>query len=83
MHQARTLRERLVGVPLALDWPYWIEDDSFDVEFHVRHITLPAPGSWAQLMTQIARQHARPLDLTKPPWGAVRDRGLGAVGAMP
>ena len=35
-------------VPLALDQPYWVEDDNFDLEFHVRRIALPQPGDWRQ-----------------------------------
>ena len=35
-------RRRLVEVPLGLDFPYWIEDPDFDIEFHVRELALPA-----------------------------------------
>ena len=41
---ARSFRQRLVRLPLDLDHPYWIEDPQFDIEFHIRHIALPAPG---------------------------------------
>jgi WS/DGAT/MGAT family acyltransferase len=62
------MRRRLVEVPLGLDQPYWIEDPDFDVEFHVRELALPAPGSDQQLAEQVARLHARPLDRTRPLW---------------
>src|SRR5690625_1130931 len=68
LHVAESFRERLVHVPFGLDRPWWVRDGDFDLEYHVRHIALPRPGSWRQLCTQIARIHARPLDLTKPPW---------------
>ncbi len=61
-------RRRLVEVPLGLDQPYWIEDPDFDIEFHVRELALPAPGSDGQLAEQVARLHARPLDRTRPLW---------------
>jgi diacylglycerol O-acyltransferase len=61
-------RRRLVEVPLGLDQPYWIEDPDFDIEFHVRELALPAPGSDAQLAEQVARLHARPLDRSRPLW---------------
>jgi WS/DGAT/MGAT family acyltransferase len=61
-------RRRLVGVPLGLDQPYWIEDPDFDIEFHVRELALPAPGSDEQLAEQVARLHARPLDRSRPLW---------------
>ena len=68
MQLSRTMRQRLVRVPLELDYPYWIEDPDFDLEYHVRHIALPEPGDWRQLCIQAARIFARPLDLTRPPW---------------
>jgi diacylglycerol O-acyltransferase len=62
------LRRRLAEVPLGLDHPYWIEDPDFDIEFHVRELALPSPGSDQQLAEQAARLHARPLDRTRPLW---------------
>ncbi|HZD00383.1 MAG TPA: wax ester/triacylglycerol synthase domain-containing protein, partial [Actinomycetes bacterium] len=62
------LRRRLVEVPLGLDQPYWIEDPDFDIEFHVRELALPSPGSDRQLGEQAARLHARPLDRSRPLW---------------
>jgi diacylglycerol O-acyltransferase len=62
------LRRRLLEVPLGLDYPYWIEDDDFDLHFHVREIGLPAPGSDEQLAEQIARIVSRPLDRARPLW---------------
>ena len=55
-------------MPLGLDYPYWIEDDDFDLNFHVREIGLPAPGSDEQLAEQVARIVSRPLDRARPLW---------------
>ena len=76
-------RRRLVRVPLRLDRPYWIEDPHIDVEFHVRHIALPAPGDWRQLCIQVARIHARPLDRSKPLWEAYVIEGLDNIEGLP
>ncbi len=76
LHLARCFRQKLVHVPLDLDHPYWIEDPEFDIEFHVRHIALPHPGDWRQLCIQVARIHARPLDLSKPLWEMYIIEGL-------
>jgi hypothetical protein len=57
-------RQKLLRVPLELDYPYWVEDEHFDLEYHVRHIALPKPGDWRQFCIQASRIHARPLDLT-------------------
>ncbi|MBX7433131.1 wax ester/triacylglycerol synthase family O-acyltransferase [Mycobacterium sp. Y57] len=83
LHVAESFRERLVNVPFGLDRPWWIRDGDFDLEYHVRHIALPQPGSWRQLCTQIARIHARPLDLTRPPWELYLIDGLNGVEHLP
>ncbi|WP_326525706.1 WS/DGAT/MGAT family O-acyltransferase [Sphingomonas sp.] len=80
---ARSFRQRLVRVPLDLDHPYWIEDPDFDIEFHIRHIALPAPGDWRQLCIQVARLHARPLDLNKPLWEFTIVEGLDNIAGIP
>jgi len=73
------VRQRLVRVPFDLDYPYWVEDENFDLEFHIRHIALPKPGDWRQLCIQSARIFARPLDLTRPPWEFTVVEGLDNV----
>ncbi len=80
---ARSFRQKLVRVPFDLDHPYWIEDDSFDLEYHVRHIALPAPGDWRQLCIQVARLHARPMDLSKPLWEFIIVEGLDNIPGLP
>lgn len=69
-------RRRLAPVPLGLDQPYWIEDPDFDIEYHVRAIALPPPGSDALLAEQAARLHARPLDRARPLWEMYLISGL-------
>ena len=69
-------RRRLVGVPLGLDQPYWIEDPDFDLEYHVRELALPAPGDDRQLAEQVARLHARHLDRHRPLWELYLISGL-------
>ena len=83
LHKARAFRQRLVTVPMSLDYPYWIEDPDFDLEFHVRHIALPKPGDWRQLCIQTARLHARPLDTSRPLWEAYVIEGLDNVVGVP
>ncbi len=80
---ARAFRQRLVRVPFDLDHPYWIEDADFDLEFHVRHIALPKPGDWRQLMIQVARLDSRHLDLSRPLWEMYVVEGLDNVPNVP
>jgi WS/DGAT/MGAT family acyltransferase len=70
------LRQKLLEVPLGLDQPYWVDDPDFDIEYHVREIALPRPGSDAQLNEQVSRLHARPLDRSKPLWEIYLITGL-------
>ncbi|WP_095012899.1 WS/DGAT/MGAT family O-acyltransferase [Tsuneonella mangrovi] len=83
MQLSRTIRQRLVRVPFDLDYPYWIEDPDFDLEYHVRHVALPQPGDWRQLCIQAARIFARPLDLTRPPWEFTVVEGLDGIEGLP
>jgi diacylglycerol O-acyltransferase / wax synthase len=80
---ARSFRQKLVRVPFDLDHPYWVEDPDFDLEYHVRHIALPAPGDWRQLCIQVARLHSRPLDLSKPLWEFWVVEGLDNIEGLP
>lgn len=75
---------RLVEVPLGLDYPYWIEDPDFDMDFHVRELALPSPGTDAKLAEQVARIIARPLDRSRPLWELYLIHGLegGGVGML-
>lgn len=78
------LRWRLAEVPLGLDYPYWVDDASFDLDFHVRELALPPPGSDAQLAEQVARITSRPLDRARPLWELYLIQGLdsGQVGML-
>jgi WS/DGAT/MGAT family acyltransferase len=76
-------RQKLVEVPFSLDYPYWTEDHDFDLEYHVRHISLPKPGGWEQLMAQVARLQARQLDHSRPLWMAHVIEGLEGIPGIP
>ena len=79
MKQIKVFRRRLVEAPWGLDRPYWVDDNDVDIEYHVRHIALPQPGDWRQLMIQVARLHSRSLDKTKPLWEAYIIEGLDNI----
>ena len=85
----RTIEERLSSsplydsklkrMPLDIDLPYWVQDEYFDLEYHVRHARLPEPADWRQLCIQIARIHSRPLDMSRPLWEIHIVEGLDNV----
>ena len=76
LHLAAPLRQRLVEVPLGLGRPYWVDDPHFDIEFHLRELALPAPGTREQLGEQVSRIHSRQLDRSRPLWEAYVITGL-------
>lgn len=79
LHLHPIFRRRLIEAPLGIDRPYWFEEPEIDVEFHIRHIALPHPGDWRQLMIQLARLHARPLDRSRPLWELYVIEGLDGI----
>ncbi|OWP50086.1 wax ester/triacylglycerol synthase family O-acyltransferase [Pseudomonas nitroreducens] len=76
-------RRRLQHAPLRLDDPYWVEDKSFDLEYHIRHVGLPQPGDWRQLSIFTARAMSRTLDMERAPWELTIIEGLDKVEGVP
>lgn len=76
-------RRRIYHVPLELDYPYWIDDEHFDIEYHIRHSRLPHPADWRQLCIHLARFHSRPLDMQRAPWEMYVIEGLDNVEGIP
>ncbi len=83
LHRSPVFRQKLRNVPFGLDEPYWIEDENFDLEYHVRNIALPKPGDWRQFCIQTSRIHARPLDLNRPLWELYVIEGLDSLLDLP
>ena len=69
-------RQRLMSVPGSVARPVWVDDDDFDITYHVRQSALPRPGSMEQLEELVARIIARPLDRTRPLWEMYLIEGL-------
>ncbi|MER5321246.1 WS/DGAT/MGAT family O-acyltransferase [Streptosporangium roseum] len=76
LHLAAPFRRRLALVPFGLDHPYWTEEGRIDLDYHVRELALPAPGTDEQLGEQVARLHARRLDRRRPLWEMYLIHGL-------
>lgn len=82
IENAGIFHRKVLELPLSLDHPYWVEDENFDIEYHVRHIALPKPGDWRQLMIQVSRLQSRPLDKSRPLWEVYVIEGLDNVGRL-
>ena len=69
-------RQKVKWVPGRIANPVWIDDEDFDVHFHVRRSALPKPGSDDQLKELVARIMSRPLDRNRPLWEMYLVEGL-------
>jgi WS/DGAT/MGAT family acyltransferase len=61
-------RMRMLEVPFGLQHPTLVEDPDVDLDYHVRRVSLPAPGGTAELTALVADLAARPLDRSRPLW---------------
>jgi diacylglycerol O-acyltransferase / wax synthase len=61
-------RQRIRTVPGRVANPVWVDDDDFDLTYHVRRSALPRPGSMEQLRELVARIMSRRLDRNRPLW---------------
>ncbi len=69
-------RQRIRTVPGRLANPVWVDDDDFDLTFHVRRSALPRPGSTGQLRDLVGRIVSRQLDRNRPLWEVYLIEGL-------
>ena len=68
LHLVPRYRHKLAYTALDSGRPVWIDDPSFNLEYHIRHTALPAPGQWEQLQELTARIFSQQLDRSKPLW---------------
>jgi diacylglycerol O-acyltransferase len=69
-------RQRVLEVPGRLANPVWVDDEHFDVTYHVRRSAMPHPGDDDQLQEFVARIQSRPLDRRRPLWEVYLIEGL-------
>jgi WS/DGAT/MGAT family acyltransferase len=80
LHLVPRYRQKLATPPLETGRPLWVDDPSFNLEYHVRHAALPAPGTEDQLFHLAARISSQQLDRSKPLWESWLVEGLGRAG---
>jgi WS/DGAT/MGAT family acyltransferase len=61
-------RQKVREVPGRLGLPIWVDDQDFDLDFHVRRSALPAPGTDEALRELVGRLLSRQLDRSRPLW---------------
>jgi diacylglycerol O-acyltransferase len=82
MHLAPVFTRKLALMPFDLANPVWIHDDDIDLDYHVRYMLLPKPGTLEQLEALAARLHSMLLDRSRPLWEFYVIEGLadGRIG---
>ncbi|HZC26093.1 MAG TPA: wax ester/triacylglycerol synthase domain-containing protein, partial [Actinopolymorphaceae bacterium] len=69
-------RQRLRWVPGNLANPVWVDDEDFDLTYHLQRSAVPKPGTPEQLRELVARIMSRPLDRSRPLWEMYFVEGL-------
>ena len=77
LHLFPVLKKKIVPVPWDIDHPLWIDDDAMDLDYHIRHLGLPKPGTMQQLEELVGRLHSNFLDRSRPLWEFYVIDGLG------
>jgi diacylglycerol O-acyltransferase len=76
IHMVPRFRQRVLFPPLPLGKPAWVDDDRFDLSFHLRRAALPPPGGRRELAELVGRVMSRPLDRSRPLWELYLIEGL-------
>jgi WS/DGAT/MGAT family acyltransferase len=76
LHLVPRYRQKLAFPRFEMGRPMWVDDPTFNLEYHVRHTALPKPGSMDQLRALAARIFSQRLDRSKPLWETWLVQGL-------
>ncbi len=74
------LRQRVVSPLLPVSRPHWVDDPDFELTYHLRHVRVPDPGGFAELMTLTELAAMAPLDPARPLWELTLVEGLREPG---
>ncbi len=73
---ALRMRQKVVEPLTPVTQPRWVIDPSFDLDYHMRHIALPAPAGMRELLDLAETIHTSPLDMERPLWEMTLVEGL-------
>jgi diacylglycerol O-acyltransferase / wax synthase len=76
LHLVPRFRQKLAYPPAQAGRPFWVDDPTFNLEYHLRHSALPPPGSEEQLRRMVGRIFSQQLDRSKPLWELWLVQGL-------
>jgi diacylglycerol O-acyltransferase len=76
LHLVPRYRQKLRVPPAGTGRPLWVDDPTFNIEYHVRHTALPKPGTERQLLLLTGRIFSQQLDRARPLWEVWMVEGL-------
>ena len=68
VHLLPQFRWKYAPAPLGINHPMWIEDENFNLDYHIRHVACPAPGDHRALCKFMSDVYAYQLDRSRPLW---------------
>jgi len=68
LHEIPSFHRKLKHTPFYIDHPVWVNADVVDLEYHIKHARLPAPGNIEQIRTLVQGLHSLVLDRNRPLW---------------
>lgn len=80
LHLLPFFERKLNAIPASVDNPVWIREANVDLDYHIRQMALPRPGTMEQLRTLVARLHMILLDRSRPLWQYYVIEGLEGGG---
>ena len=83
LHLIPKFRQRLLNVPMNLDYPYWVDDPNFDLDLHLNRMKLPDPSNWKTLRYLTSKLFSAPLDLRRPLWSIHFIEGIDEIAQVP
>jgi diacylglycerol O-acyltransferase len=75
------LRQRIVDAPLHIGPPRWVDDDRFDLDYHLRRISAPSPGDLRAVLDLAAPMVMAAFDKDRPLWEFTLVEGMQGGGA--
>lgn len=76
LHEIPSFHRKLMQTPLYIDHPVWVSAEEVDLEYHIKHASLPAPGNVEQLRVLVQGLHSLRLDRDRPLWQTYIIEGL-------
>jgi diacylglycerol O-acyltransferase len=83
LHLIPKFRQRLLNVPMNLDYPYWVDDPNFDIDLHLNRMKLPDPSNWKTLRYLTSKLFSASLDLRRPLWSVHFIEGIDEIAQVP